>query len=189
MPVRRPALRRALATAAVAAAIVVLAVPADPASAEDYPSWSDVQNAQQDEAATQAMIQTLDAALDDAQSQAASLSDAALTATQTAQQAQTDADDAAARADDLTAQSEAADAALATVRAQLGTIASGLYRTQSDGALMARLLTSAEPETLLAQLGLLDRLTGTWAGLVASAQRDAGTAESLRAQAADAEVA
>ncbi len=166
-----------------------LVAPATPASAADYPSWSDVQAAQQNEAATQAMIETLDSALDDAQTQATALSDAALTAATTAEQARTDADAAAVRADDLSAQSAAADATLADTRAQLGVLASGLYRTQSDGALLARLLTSAEPETLLSQLGLLDKLTGTWADLFASAQRDAGTAESLRAQAAVAQEA
>lgn len=172
-------------------ALVVLVVggTVDPAAATEPPSWSDVQDARQDQAATAAMVTRLQGALDEAEARAASLSAAALAQAAAAAEARSLADAATSRAAALTAQSEKAQAELATRRGQLAGIASGLYRTRSDSTLLARLLTSAEPESLLRRLGLLDRLSTTWAGLVAQTQRTAATTAALQAQAEEARVA
>jgi hypothetical protein len=177
----------ALGVAVVSAILVGGSVNA--VADDDVPSWSDVQEARNDLAATATMTATLQHALDEAEATAASLSATALEKAADAQDARTAADAAAARAADLDSRSAAAQAEVAELHSQLGRVASGLYRTQSDGALLARLLTSAEPESLLQRLGLLDRLSTTWAGLVGEAQRTASTVESLHAQAEEASTA
>lgn len=187
--------------ALVCVAVIAIGAPASalPAAAltgpsavratDDPPSWSDVQNAQQNEADTQALIARIDAALQAAQTQSATLSQAALTAAATATKTRAEADAATARAEQLRAQSADADARLADARRVLGTLVSTLQRTESDGPLLARLLTSAEPETLLSKLALLDTLSSTRRDAIGDAQRVAGAAQSLHAQAEEAEAA
>ncbi|MDQ1129111.1 hypothetical protein [Microbacterium sp. SORGH_AS_0888] len=188
-PLRHRRTGRGLAALVGVALALALLAPASPAAADDYPSWTDVQNARSNQAATQALVTRIESALDQAQAQSATLSATALQKAAVAEQARAAADDATARATALDTQSAAADAELARTHAQLGAIAAGLYRTRADSALIARLLTSAEPATLLTRLGLMDRLSTTWAAQVAEAQRTAATAASLREQAVVAETA
>ncbi|MEN2737898.1 hypothetical protein ABCS02_08915 [Microbacterium sp. X-17] len=177
-----------LGIAAAAAAVIALSIATPlPAAATDYPTWSDVQGARNDQAATQALVDRLNAALDDAQARSAALSDTALTAAATATQARVDADAATTRAQQLGAESAAADARLATAKETLGALASGRYREESSTPLLARLLTDADPSTILDRLGLLDRLNATWREISGAAVADANTAASLRAQAQTAE--
>jgi hypothetical protein len=180
---------RGLALAAAVAVTVSLNSGGRAVADIEAPSWSDVQDARQNEAAAAAVTAALEEALDEAEASAVTLSATALEKAATAESARAEAAAAAARAAELADRSAEAEAELAERRGQLGALASGLYRTQSDGALVARLLTSAEPDSLLRRLGLLDRLSSTWAGLVSESQRSAGATESLRAQAETARVA
>lgn len=185
----RPTAARGFALAAAVAVTVSLNGGGRAVADIEAPSWSDVQDARQNESAAAAVTAALEEALDEAEASAITLSADALEKAAAAESARAEAEAAATRAAELADRSAEAEAELAERRGQLGALASGLYRTQSDGALVARLLTSAEPESLLRRLGLLDRLSSTWAGLVSESQRSAGAAESLRAQAETARVA
>lgn len=188
-----PALARR--RAAGAALAVVLAVGAlltaapTPAGAVDVPSWPDVQNARADEAQTRAMADRLAAALDAAQERAATTSHAALAAASAATAARAAADAATARSAALGDALADAEERLAVARGRVGAFASRLARAQTDGPLIAQLLTSADADGLLGRLALLDKLSGTWTGIAGDAQRDALATQSLQAQASDAESA
>ncbi len=154
-----------------------------PAQAADTPSWADVESARADQTQAHSVAARIEAALADAEKTAAAASRSALEASAAATSARAAAEAAATRAAQLEAGATAAEERLDQARHELGGFASRLYRTQTDGPLAARLLTSAEPESLLARLGLLDKLTDTWARTAATAGQDALTARSLRDQA------
>ncbi|WP_191905640.1 coiled-coil domain-containing protein [Microbacterium caowuchunii] len=156
---------------------------APPAQAADTPSWADVESAQADQTQARSVATRIEAALADAEKTAAAASRSALEASANATSARAAAEAAATRAAELEAGATVAEERLDQARHELGGFASRLYRTHTDGPLVARLLTSAEPESLLARLGLLDKLTGTWARTAATAGQDALTARSLRDQA------
>ncbi|MGL1080440.1 hypothetical protein ACSTLI_23095, partial [Vibrio parahaemolyticus] len=110
----------------------------------------------------------------------------ALDASAAAERARELAASTAARADALTAQSTAAESALAAASARAGASASRLYRSTADGPLVAQLLTTADPDSLLDRLGILDRMTTLTARTVGEARSAADVATSLRTQAEDA---
>ncbi len=173
----------------IAASVAALLSGAPAAAADDLPSWSDVQDARADEAQTRALVTRIESALAAAQSRSLETSQAALTAASAATAARADADAATARADEIEAASAAATQSLDAARGGLGGFASRLYRAQTDGPLVARLLTATDPDSLLERLGLLEKLSGTWTTIARGAERTALTAQSLSARAAEAETA
>lgn len=122
-------------------------------------------------------------ALDAAETAAASASRRALDASAAAERARVQAEATAERAATLTAQSLTADAELAEASARAGASASRLYRTTVGGPLVAQLLTTADPDSLLQRLGILDRVTTVAARTAGRARSAADVAESLRSQA------
>lgn len=164
-------------------AVAMALSTAVPAAAADYPSWSDVQRARNDQAATKALVARLDRSLQDAQERAAALSDAALKATAAAGKARADADAAAARAQQLRSLHDAARARFEDARRALGVVAAGRYREESTGPLVPRLLTDPRAGDLLARLTLMDRLERTWSDLAGTARREASRVASLQVEA------
>ncbi|MDF2044763.1 hypothetical protein [Microbacterium sp. Kw_RZR3] len=121
--------------------------------------------------------------LDAAEASAAEASRRALDASAEAERTRLLAQSTAERAAALAAQSSAADAAMATAHARAGASASRLYRTTGNGPLVAQLLTSADPDSLLDRLGILDRVTTLTTRDAGEARSAADVATSLRAQA------
>ena len=126
----------------------------------------------------------IDAALAAVEASAAAASSAALGADAAAQSARTAADDAQARAGALGRQMVDAEAESAAHRTRLAATATTLSRTVSNGPLVAQLLTSADPESLLSRLGTAERTGRLSAQLVRSAQARSDTVASQRGQAA-----
>lgn len=172
------------ATLAVAVTIATLIAGTSVPARADTPSWNDVQNARNDQAAAAELVARIDAQLDAAQQRSAVSATAALDAAQAAADARRRADDAAQRSSVLDEQVAAAQAEADAERARTGALASSMYRLQSGGPLAARLLTSTDPEDLLDRLGLLDTLGTAWAGRAAQAQGAALALTALSDQAA-----
>lgn len=177
---------RAPRPAALAVAVIVFALlvgTTTPALA-DTPSWDDVQNARNDQAAAAELVARIDAELDAAQQRSAASATAALEAARVADDARRRADDAAGRSAALEEQVAAAQADADAQRARTGVLASSMYRLQSDGPLVARLLTAADPDDLLDRLGLLETLGAAWSGRAAQVQGAAQVLTTLSDQAA-----
>ncbi|WP_058628333.1 lytic transglycosylase domain-containing protein [Microbacterium testaceum] len=121
--------------------------------------------------------------LDAAEASAAEASRRALDASAEAERTRLLAQSTAERAAALAAQSSAADAAMASAHARAGASASRLYRTTGNGPLVAQLLTSADPDSLLDRLGILDRVTTLTTRDAGEARSAADVATSLRTQA------
>jgi len=123
------------------------------------------------------------AALDAAEASAAAASRRALDASAEAERTRQQAEQTAARAATLAEQSSAADAAMAATQARAGASAARLYRTTGNGPLVTQLLTTADPDSLLQRLGILDRVTTMTTQAAGDARSAANVATSLRAQA------
>lgn len=121
--------------------------------------------------------------LDAAEASAAAASRRALDASAEAERTRLLAASTAARAESLTAQSSAADAVLASAHARAGASAARLYRATGNGPLVAQLLTSADPDSLLQRLGILDRVATVTTRDAGEARSAADIATSLRTQA------
>ncbi|WP_460774969.1 aggregation-promoting factor C-terminal-like domain-containing protein [Microbacterium sp. GXF7504] len=182
MPARRP---RRLVWPGVLAVGALLTAWAAPAAAVEPPSWSDVEDARRSTASTTTMIRTLERTLDVAESEAAAQSTAALELAADAADARAAADAAGERAVALAAERDAVLTELGALQDRLGAVAAERYRN-GTAAMPVRLLTASDPDSLLTHLGLLDRLTATWSGMLGQAERSARTAEALHAQAEDA---
>ncbi|MDY0830563.1 hypothetical protein SK224_15620 [Microbacterium sp. BG28] len=186
MTVERSPRPRALRPAVLAVAVAIVALlagSAAPAQAADSPSWNDVQNARNNQAAAAELVARIEAELDAAQERSATAATAALDAARIAEDARRRADDAAQRSAALDEQVATAQAEAEAERARTGALASSMYRLQSDGPLAARLLSAADPDDLLDRLGLLDTVGAAWAGRAARAQGAANVLATLNDQA------
>jgi hypothetical protein len=190
LPTRVPARRRATFAALTVAvgALVVPLVAAAPASADtQYPTWADVQAAQANQAAKQAEIGVVQAALQSAQADASAKSAAALTASEQASQAEADLASATQTANTLNAQASAAETTAKRAATRAGQLAATLYRDGNSSAVTARIAAAKKPQDLLYQLGTLDQLSSTWSGVMSDATVAANTATALHDQATRAE--
>lgn len=160
---------------------------AAPAQAVDYPSWSDVQAAKGNEAATQAEVGRVQDALAGLQATAAQKSSEALTASAAAAEADAQLQAATQTADDLTAKARVASETAERAKDRAGQLAARLYRSGDTDTVTTRIVGSDKPQDLLYQLGTLDQLSTTWAGVMSDASVAANTATSLHEQAARAE--
>ncbi|WP_186317727.1 hypothetical protein [Curtobacterium sp. 9128] len=184
---RSPARRVLVAAAVVVGALVAPVVTASPASATDYPTWQDVQNAKGNEAAKAAEVQTVQAALQSAQAEAATKSQAALDASAKATAAEADLSEATQTATSLQAQADQAAATAERAQTRAGQLAANLYRDGSTDQMTTRIATAKDPSQLLYQLGAMDQLSTTWDGVLDEASVAAKTASSLHDQATRAE--
>ncbi|MBA8816466.1 hypothetical protein FHX48_001539 [Microbacterium halimionae] len=162
---------------------------ANSAEIRDDPTWSDVQEAQGDEEATRSEIARIELALSSAQDAAAEASSAAVSAAAAATTARQQATAAEATASALTAQSEEAANAFAETSDVVGAVVASRMRAESTAPLSVQLLTSTDPDALLKNLGLLDRLRASWSSQAQSARSSADFATALKEQATAAETA
>lgn len=176
-----------VAAAVVVGALVAPVVTALPAEATTYPSWQDVERAKGNEQAKQAEIGTVQAALQAAQADAAAKSQAALDASARATAAEADLASATQAATSLQSQADRAEQTAERAQQRAGQLAADLYRDGSTSQMTTRIATASDPDQLLYQLGALDQLSSTWAGVMDDASVAARTASSLHDQAARAE--
>jgi hypothetical protein len=176
-----------LAVTVLVGALVVPVVTAGPASATEYPTWQDVQRAKGDQQAKQAEVAEVRAALRAVQADAAAKSQVALERSADATQAEADLAEATRTATSLQAHADDASATAQRAQTRAGRLAADLYRDGSTDQMTTRIATAGDPDALLYQLGALDQLSTTWAGVMDDASVAAKTASSLHDQAARAE--
>jgi hypothetical protein len=176
-----------VAAALVVGVLVAPVVSAAPATATEYPSWQDVQHAKGNEDTKNAEIARVQAALQTAQAAAAAKSQAALDASEKADDAEAELTAATQAATSLQAQADRATKTADRAQQRAGQLAANLYRDGSSNEMTTRIATAKDPGQLLYQLGALDQLSSTWAGVMDDASVAAKTASSLHAQATRAE--
>ena len=190
---RLPSLTRHMVAAGstLVLAATIAFVPADqPApSAPGYPSWSDVQAAKSSVAATQAEVAVVKAALQMAQNASTAAAQAALAADAAARKAEADLSAATTRADTLASEAAVAEGRANAAKKAVGVMASTLYSSQGEGALLLQLVSSPDPDRLLERLSVLDGVTSAWEATAQDAVFALSAAASLRDQAAVAEAA
>ncbi|WP_281267431.1 hypothetical protein [Curtobacterium sp. 9128] len=184
---RSPARRVLVAAAVVVGALVAPVVTAAPASATDYPTWQDVQKAKGNADAKAAEVEKVQAALQSAQADAAAKSQTALDASAKATKAEADLSEATQTATSLQSQADEASATATRAQTRAGQLAANLYRDGSTNQMTTRIATAKNPDQLLYQLGAMDQLSSTWAGVMDEASVAAKTASSLHDQAKRAE--
>lgn len=176
-----------VAAAVVVGALVAPVVTALPANATEYPSWQDVQRAKGNEQSKKTEVARVQSALQEVQAAAAAKSQAALDASEKADRAEADLASATQAATSLQAQADQATRTADRAQQRAGQLAANLYRDGSSNEMTTRIATAKNPDQLLYQLGALDQLSSTWAGVMDDASVAAKTASSLHAQATRAE--
>ncbi|MFS0729902.1 hypothetical protein ABC270_07460 [Curtobacterium sp. 1P10AnD] len=185
---RLPLSGRGFVVAAVVAGVLVAPiVTAAPASATTYPTWQDVQRAKGNEQAKKAEVDRVQTALHQVQADAAAKSAAAITASEAADRADAALATATQTATSLQSQADSASATAERAQQRAGQLAANLYRDGATDQMSTRIATTKDPGQLLYQLGALDQLSSTWAGVMDDASVAAKTASSLHEQAQRAE--
>ena len=176
-----------VAVGAVTASVGLVGPPA--AAAPDYPSWSEIEQAKQNESTKQAEIGRLGELLAGLQRSA----DAAVQTSQIADEAWRQAIDARDRAAErertLGAQADEADAVAEISKMRAGLLAAHLARTAGrdlSSELMFGSDDAAAADGLLRQLGMAAKLGEQSQGVYEQALADRNAADALREQAAEA---
>jgi len=173
----------AVAMGAVTASVGVITPPA---YADDYPSWNDVQQAKQNVAQQQALVDKITGLINGLQAQVDAANVQAEKAAEAYFQAKDALDAATKRADDLQKQADAASSKAKTSRMRAGLLASHLARTggqDSSVDLMLKGGNGSAADTLLYQLGAMSKLTEQSQGIYDQAITDKNAAQSLTDQA------
>jgi len=158
-----------------------------PAQAVDYPSWNDVQQAKNNVANQQAMIDNITTLIGNLQSNV----DAARVASEKAAEAYFQAKDAldaaTAKADDLQKQAADAAAKAKTSKMRAGLLASHLAKSGGGDVTTDLMLkgggSGSAADKLLFQLGTMSKLTEQSKAVYDQATKDKNTADALTAQA------
>ena len=175
-------------TVVVSAGLVLATLVAGPAYAVDYPSWDDVQNARQNQAATAATAARIEGMLVSLENEAAKLGRAAPIKGESYNVARGALDAASSTSARLDAQAQDAAARAEQSGRRAGQIIAQLAR--SGGAnLSVTLMTSPHVDDLLGSLASMTRLTEQSAHLLAEANQDRNVATASKAQATTAEAA
>ncbi len=166
----------------VVVALVLTVAIASPAVADDYPSWDDVQNARQNQAAAQAEADTIEGYLVALESKAAELGRAAQVKGEQYNVAQQALDAASAKADRLKKQATDAAAQAAQSSRRAGQLVAQFARAGGQ-SLGVTLWLSGDSDDLLSTLGTMSKLTEQSAEIYAKAEHDKNVATSLTADA------
>ncbi|GAA1787769.1 hypothetical protein GCM10009748_22900 [Agromyces lapidis] len=175
----------AVAVGAVTASIGLVGPPA--AAEPDYPSWGEIEQAKQNEATKQAEIGRLGALLAGLQQTADAAVQVSMVADEAYRVAVDERDRAAERVQTLGKQAEEAEAVAEISRMRAGLIAAHLARTAGKDLSAELVFSGDDAEGLLKQLGIASKLGEQSQGLYEQAETDRNAAESLRAQAVEAE--
>ncbi|GAB3613204.1 C40 family peptidase [Humibacter ginsengisoli] len=192
---RRPANRTSsLVPLSMSAAVVgvmtgAIGIAVPPAHADDYPSWNDVQQAKQNVADQQSLVDKITGLIGDLQKQADAASVAADKAAEAYLLTKAKLDDATSKASDLQNKAKAAAKTAKTSAMRAGLLASHLAKTGGDSSVNL-LLSGGDTDAsdkLLYQLGTMSQLTEQSSAIYKQAVTDKNTAASLSDQAAAAE--
>lgn len=169
--------------AGIAVVLAVVALPAVPALAEDYPTWDQVLAAKADVAARETEAARITAFVDELEAEAGRLGDAAVEAA--AVSAATEAARAAAesRAGTLRAAADAAAAEAAGSAAQLGRVGAVLARSGGADVTLRLFFDDGDQSDLLMGLSRAAQLADVYSGVAARAKAARADAESLSEQA------
>ncbi|CAN5185485.1 hypothetical protein BH11ACT4_BH11ACT4_25630 [soil metagenome] len=170
-----------LATIVVGSLVVALGIAA-PATADDYPSWADVQNARQNEDATAAEITKIEGLLVSLQSNADALGKAAQQKAEAYNAAKAALDAASAKSAKLQDQVKAAQDKADTSSRRAGQLVAQLART-GGGSMTLGIVLSKSAGNLLNTLGTMTRLTEQSDLIYREALNDKNLAQSLTDQA------
>ena len=172
---------RALTVVACASLLLALGITS-PAFADDYPSWDDVQNARQSEAARAAEITTIQDHLVALELKAAALGRAAQTKGEEYNVAREALDRASSKADRLTTQAKDAQAQATVSMRRAGQLVAQFARS-GGSSLSLSLLLSEDSDDLLGTLATVSKLTEQSTSIYERAEHDRNVAESLSADA------
>jgi cell wall-associated NlpC family hydrolase len=182
--------RRAVAAGVPATLLLAFANPT-PAMAlrqPDYPSWDDVEQARHNEAAAQATVEQIEGILIRLEAEAAELNRIALELGEEYALTAAALEVATAKLDRLKSQADAAQERAEESERHVAVIVAQLARDGGGDVTLGLLLGSADDaDTLLARLGIADRLTSSSAALLERAIYDKKTAQALAADARAAE--
>lgn len=190
----RRALRRTFRWRSVAAIVAALTLGAvglvaDPAYADSYPSWQDVQNAKANEAAAAAEVAHINSLITQLQTEVDQTHAAAVARGEEYGKAQAKFDDADMRARQLQQQADASKAKADAATEQAGRLAAQLYRAGGTD-LSANLFLSGgsgvrsiDPDQLLSNLGSMSKLVERSRDIYKSAVTAKNSAEALTQQA------
>ena len=153
------------------------------AFATSYPSYADVQNAKGSEAAKKAEIATLTQILTTLQSAVDSTQAEAVQTGATAQVAQQNYDDAAAKALKLKGEADDAKARANHAKQEAGQLAARLARSGGSDLSSTLFFNSSDAKTLLSELGLASMVKDQSAGVYQKATQSQNAARALTDQA------
>ena len=152
-------------------------------AASDYPSWSDVQSAQQSEASKQAQVVELETLIGTLTSQVAAAEETANRRGTEYELAQGKFDEATYRATTLRGKATDATNRADASGAQAGQLGAMLARAGTSDLSMTLLLDPPNADDLLSQLGSMSKLTERTSEIYEQAVTDRNTASSLSDQA------
>jgi cell wall-associated NlpC family hydrolase len=157
-----------------------------PAFADDYPSWNDVQQAKQNVAQQQALVDKITSLIQGLQQQVDAANVVAAKASEAYLEAKVALDAATKKADELQRQADASAKKAKTSRMRAGLLASHLARSGGQDPsvnLMLKGGSGNEADKLLYQLGTMSKLTEQSQGIYDQAIADKNEAQSLTDQA------
>jgi cell wall-associated NlpC family hydrolase len=171
----------------VLAATLTLGVVVEPAWADDYPTWAEVEAAKHNEAAKQAQIANIEGIINGLETEAADYAKAALEANEAYNQALDALNAAEVEAENLQSRADRAAATAAKSSAQAGVLITQLARTGGSDFTLELLLADAHSaDDLLYKIGAMSKLSEQSAWVYDQALLDANLADSLSAQATSA---
>ncbi|SFR77432.1 hypothetical protein SAMN05428970_2229 [Agromyces sp. CF514] len=173
--------------AVVSVVVAAVLVPVGGASAEDYPTWDEVEAAKAEVGASEAETKRITAFVDELEAEAGRLGDAAVAAAAASALAEQARADAAARASALATQAEAAEADAEAASTALGRTGAVLARSGGADVGLKLLLDGDETGRLLMGLSRAAQLASVIGGVAARAEAAQATAASVRDQADRAE--
>jgi cell wall-associated NlpC family hydrolase len=164
----------------VLAATLSVGVAAEPAWADDYPTWSDVEAARHSEAAKKAEIAKIQRLIDGLETEAATYAKAALEAAEAYNQALDALDEAAAKAEALQRRAATAAKAAKKSSSEAAILVTQLARSGGSDFTVELLLADEESaDALLYKIGAMNKLTEQAAAIYEQAVFDRNLAAAL----------
>ncbi|MBH0053135.1 MULTISPECIES: M23 family metallopeptidase [unclassified Salinibacterium] len=159
--------------------VSVVAGTSQAAFADDYPTWSDVTEARDDEAATKKVVERIEAALVQLEADAAAAQKDAEEKGNIWQEADTKYQAKAAQTATLQEQADAASAEADEAETRIGELASRLVRAGGGDVTTSLLANSQDADALLYNLGMSSKISQQTSALFERAVQARNTAQSL----------
>jgi hypothetical protein len=166
-----------------AVVLAVIALPAVPAVAEDYPTWDEVQAAKADVTSREAEASRITAFVDELEAEAGRLGDAAVEAAAASAAAEAARAAAETRATTLRAEADAATAEAEASAARLGRVGAVLARSGGADVGLRLFFDDGSASDLLMGLSRAAQLADLYGGVAARAKATRADAAALSGQA------